>query len=252
VRVGWLADSAGVRGGAELTSAEFRAAVPEGVEVVDCPHGAVIEGLDVYVIQNCVLYDMADLEAVRIENVVKYWHDVGPHLQPEVRQWLDVNASSICCSPLQAKFMEPATTVVGHVPPPVNLSRFEDAAARQNGNRKGSVSVGSWRNYGKAPHRVAEWGAQNGGVDFYGGGMFAPGESREIPYESMPELLASYERFVFLPSVLEPFGRVVAEAWAAGCEIVTNDLVGAKWWITERPEAIETAAEDFWKVVLDS
>jgi glycosyltransferase involved in cell wall biosynthesis len=82
--------------------------------------------------------------------------------------------------------------------------------------------------------------------------MFAPGESREIPYESMPELLASYERFVFLPSVLEPFGRVVAEAWAAGCEIVTNDLVGAKWWITERPEAIESAAEDFWRVVLDA
>jgi glycosyltransferase involved in cell wall biosynthesis len=134
----------------------------------------------------------------------------------------------------------------------VNLSRFEEAAARQNGNRKGSVSVGSWRNYGKAPHRVAEWGAANGGVDFYGGGMFAPGASREIPYESMPELLASYERFVFLPSVLEPFGRVVAEAWGAGCEIVTNDLVGAKWWITERPEAIETAAEDFWKVVLDA
>jgi hypothetical protein len=28
--------------------------------------------------------------------------------------------------------------------------------------------------------------------------------------------------------------------------------VGAKWWITERPEAIETAAEDFWRVVLDA
>ena len=41
--------------------------------------------------------------------------------------------------------------------------------------------------------------------------------------------------------VLEPFGRVVAEAWAAGLEIVTNDLVGAKYWITEKPEAIETA-----------
>jgi hypothetical protein len=42
----------------------------------------------------------------------------------------------------------------------------------------------------------------------------------------------------------------VAEAWAAGCAIVTNELVGAGYWIQENPEAIETAAEDFWKVVL--
>jgi hypothetical protein len=251
VRVGWLADSAGVLGGAELTSAEFKAAAPDGVEIVDCPHGAVIEGLDAYVIQNCVMYERDELEVLSGEYITKYWHDVGPHLQAGVHDWLATYAGMIFCSPLQAEFMvhDPGEVCI---PPPVNLSRFEQAAASSNGNRKGSVSVGSWRNYGKAPHRVAEWGAQNGGVDFYGGGMFAPGESREIPYESMPELLASYERFVFLPSVLEPFGRVVAEAWAAGCEIVTNDLVGAKWWITERPEAIETAAEDFWRVVLDA
>jgi hypothetical protein len=249
-RVGWLADSGGIVGGAELTTAEFRAAVPDGVEIVDCPHGAVIEGLDRYVIQNCVMYERDELECIAGEHITKFWHDVGPHVQVGVHDWLATNANPICCSPLQADFM--GLEGVPYIPPPVDLSRFEEAAARQNGNRKGSVSVGSWRNYGKAPHRVAEWGAQNGGVDFYGGGMFAPGASREIPYESMPELLASYERFVFLPSVLEPFGRVVAEAWAAGCEIVTNDLVGAKWWITKRPEAIETAAEDFWRVVLDS
>jgi glycosyltransferase involved in cell wall biosynthesis len=61
-------------------------------------------------------------------------------------------------------------------------------------------------------------------------------------------LLASYKTFVFLPSVIEPFGRVVAEAYAAGCEIVTNNLVGARDWITEKPDALESAAEDFWKV----
>jgi glycosyltransferase involved in cell wall biosynthesis len=66
----------------------------------------------------------------------------------------------------------------------------------------------------------------------------------------MPALLARYETFVFLPTVIEPFGRLVAEAWAAGCRIVTNDLVGAKYWIQNDPDAIETAAEDFWKLVL--
>jgi hypothetical protein len=32
----------------------------------------------------------------------------------------------------------------------------------------------------------------------------------------MPALLAQYETFVHLPIVIEPFGRLVAEAWAAG------------------------------------
>jgi hypothetical protein len=61
-RVGWLADKAGYVGGAELTTAEFRAAAPEGVEIVDCPPGAVVKGCDRYVIQNCVLYTPKDLD----------------------------------------------------------------------------------------------------------------------------------------------------------------------------------------------
>jgi glycosyltransferase involved in cell wall biosynthesis len=71
-----------------------------------------------------------------------------------------------------------------------------------------------------------------------------------VAQDDMPALLARYERFVFLPVVIEPFGRLVAEAWASGCEVVTNGLVGAGYWIAEDPEAIETAAVDFWKVVL--
>lgn len=136
------------------------------------------------------------------------------------------------------------------IPPPVDLERFEEAASRVNGNRKGNVCAGSWRNHGKAPLKAAEWAVSRGGVDFYGGGPLAPPRSSEVPYERMPDLLARYERFVFLPSVLEPFGRTVAEAWAAGCEIVTNRLVGAAYWLEENPDAIRTAGEDFWRVVL--
>jgi glycosyltransferase involved in cell wall biosynthesis len=66
----------------------------------------------------------------------------------------------------------------------------------------------------------------------------------------MHALLAQYETFVFLPTVIEPFGRLVVEAWAAGCRIVTNNLVGAKWWIENEPGKLDTAAQDFWRVVL--
>jgi hypothetical protein len=248
MRVGWLADVPDLPGGAEFTQQEFRDAAPEGVEVVDCPPGNVDPTCDRYVIHNCVQYTLTDLEQINeAAPVVKFWHDVGPWVPTECRQWLDEHASYICCSPMQAEHMGIEAYVI---PPPVNLERFSRAGARVNGHRVGAVCVGSWRNYGKAPHKVAQWAAQNEPVDFYGGGFLAPPGSEEIAQEKMPDLLARYETFVFLPTVIEPFGRVVAEAWAAGCKIVTNELVGAGYWVQENPEAIESAAEDFWAIVL--
>ena len=68
------------------------------------------------------------------------------------------------------------------IPPPVDLDRFARAAEGVNGDRSGVVSVGSWRNYGKAPHKVAEWAASNGvHVDFFGGGFLAGGSRQASP-----------------------------------------------------------------------
>ena len=57
MKVGWLADSFELRGGAELTQEEFRAAAPAGVEVVSCPARparARSPDCDVVCIHNCV------------------------------------------------------------------------------------------------------------------------------------------------------------------------------------------------------
>lgn len=247
MRVGWLVDEAPYVGGAELTQTEFRAAAPDGVEIVDCPPGSVDDSCDVYAVHNCVTYTVQDLQPIRAARAIKYHNDVGSWLEPSVRESLDKHAIAVCCSPLQAEFMRLDDAVV--IPPPVNLARFENAAASVNGDRSGTVCVASWRNMGKGALSVVEWAAENGPVDFFGDGPFAPNGSRPVSYESMPSLLAYYETFVFLPTVIEPFGRVVAEAWAAGCELVINDLVGAKWWITNHPEALETASRDFWEVI---
>jgi hypothetical protein len=248
MRIGWLVDDPEHPGGAELTQAEFRDAAPDGVEIIDCPPGKIdYYGCDRYVIQNCMRYSADELKALTGFPIIKFWHDVGPWMDPEARDFLDRAALNICCSPIQAEHMGIDAICI---PPPVDLDRFADAGARVNGSRAGACCVGSWRNYGKAPHKVLEWARGNGGVDFYGGGPLAPPDAREIAYEAMPALLAQYKTMVFLPVVLEPFGRVVAEAWAAGCEIVTNGLVGARYWIEEDPKAIETAGEDFWRVVL--
>jgi len=250
MRVGWLADEATLTGGAELTQAEFKVAAPDGVEIVDCPAEGVDPTCDLYVVHNCVGYERdRDFNWPGHKPVVKYWHDVGPHLQEGVKDWLNTNARPVCCSPVQADYMGLRDAVC--IPPPVDLSRFEQVAASVNGDRAGFVSVGSWRNYGKAPHKAQEWGQANGhSIDFYGDGMFRPVGSEGVPYDEMPALLARYKTFVFLPMVLEPFGRLVVEAWAAGCEVITNNLVGARYWIERDPDAIETAAEDFWAVVL--
>jgi len=247
-RVGWLVDYTDAPGGAELTQAEFRAAAPDGVEVVDLAPGTY-ETCDRYVIQNCVRYPIDDLTMLERKPVFKYWHDVGPWLTDDVHAWLATNATPICCSPIQAAHMGLDDAVC--IPPPVDLTRFEEAASRVNGGRQGAVCIGSWRNHGKAPHKAAEWAEQNNrAVEFFGEGAWAPPSAKPVLYEHMPMLLASYETFVFLATVLEPFGRLVAEAWAAGCEVVTNNLVGARWWIENDPAAMDTAAKDFWKVVL--
>ena len=56
MRIGWLHDPVKYVGGAELSGREFRAAAPEGVEVVDCPPGGIETGLDTYVAHNVTRY----------------------------------------------------------------------------------------------------------------------------------------------------------------------------------------------------
>lgn len=234
MRCGWLADP-GNQGGAELTQAEFKATAPDGVEVVDCPPGDVERGLDVYVVHNHLTYSPDDLRWVR-GRVVRYFHDMRPQLvlNPDVE---------VFCSPLQRDRFG-ANGKSHTIPPPVNQQPFRDAAESAQ-ERTGAVSVASWANPAKAPHLAAEWGT----VDFFGGGAFAPPGSPVVAYEDMPRLLAAYETFVFLPTAVEPFGRLVVEAHAAGCRIVTNRLVGARWYIEQAPVLLENAAERFWEVV---
>ena len=251
LRVGWLHDGSnedGTRGGAELTADEFRAAAPSGIEIVDCPRGEVVPDLDRYVAHNVVFYSRDDLRVAR--PLVKYWHDVGPHLHPDVVEDLRANATHICCSPLQRDSLGLEAELV---PPAVPLETFRAAAASRNGaDRSGAISLGPWMNHGKHPRLVMEWANSQGGtsaIDFYGAGPLAPPGARAVDYEFMPMLLARYETLVHLPLVLEPFGRCVVEAWAAGCQVITNRLVGSRWWIEESPSGLESAAEDFWKVV---
>lgn len=248
--VGWLADRGthdGMLGGAEYTAQELLAAKPEGVEVVDCPPGAVTRGLDVYVVHNCWTYTRQDLRALRDGPVVRFVHD---HRGPG-----PVDASSdklrIFYSPLQRD----RVGLAGHlIPAPIDLERF---APPEGVERSGPVTIGTFGHMGKGPHLLAEWAQRQGEtLVIYGHGPCVP-QAACIDYrgpiapEAIPATLWQFRRFVHLPTEVEAFGRGVVEAWAAGCELVINENCGCLHWIRNDPAAIETAAAEFWGVVLD-
>lgn len=258
MRVAWLADRSNTDGtgpgGAEFTQAEFAQAAPKDVEVVYVARDRLedAEGCDVACVFNVALYGPETVEALKGKRLVRYWNDVCPHGSAKLTRWLLTNSTNVFCSPLHHErfpWRNGNSLEYRLIPPPVNLEPFRQAASAADG-RSGAVSVAPWRGWGKTPELVQEWAAQNGGCDFYGGGQMAPPGSAPVPYNQMPELLARYDRFVYLPTMLEPFCRLVVEAWAAGCRVVTNELVGARWWIENDPAALETAATDFWGVVL--
>lgn len=257
MRVGWLQDDHGYFGGAEMTAAEFRAAAPEHVVIVDCPSGdEVFPSCEVYLVHNAVQYSAEQLERnLAGVRVIKYAHDLFLHDFHGSREWLAQHAEWIFCSPGQRDQMLNRLGVSGEVvPPALNLVK-PSRQVRRNGERKGTVSIAQWRNPGKGARQLAEWALANGPVDVYGPGDFAPGGSGvihhgEIDPQVVPTTLMGYERFAFLPVDYEPFCRTAVEAYYAGCELVINDLIGARYYLEEDPAALETAAADLWSRVM--
>jgi hypothetical protein len=243
VRVAWLHDETSAVGGAELTAAEFLAVAPVEVVEVAPDQLELAAGCDRAVLHNVVSYPPDTIPKLGEIPVTKYHHDVGPHVHPQLAQDIYEHANHVFCSPLQASHMGFPDGVC--IPPALDLDPFRRAAERA-GERRGAVTVGAWMNWGKSPERAREVAPD---VEFYGSGPCAPAGSVAVDYEAMPDLLSRYRTFIHLPSVLEPFGRAVVEAWASGCQIVTNRLVGARHWIENEPLKLETAANDFWEVV---
>ena len=235
MRVGWLVDDPGYVGGAELTMAEFRDAAPGGIEVIDCPPGGVVDGLDVYVLGNCRSYASEELP---VADAWVYHHDLTPVPLPGKR------IRHIYCSPLQRERMKGAGECI---PPAIDLGAFHHYASQDH--RHGSCCVGRMA-YGKGLELLAEYPEP---VDVYSSVPFiTEGNARyQGKTADVAATLAQYQRFVFLPTALEPCGRSVLEAWAAGLDLVVNRNVGAIYWIEQEPEALRTASADFWELIVN-
>ncbi len=69
-----------------------------------------------------------------------------------------------------------------------------------------------------------------------------------VPYDEMPALLNQYQAVVVAPAMLHAFGRLVSEAMACGCEVITNNRVGAMSY-RDPVAASRKSNKAFWRVV---
>jgi glycosyltransferase involved in cell wall biosynthesis len=231
-------------------------AVPSTITTIFGDGSATSDEVDVWVVNNCVTYGPEWIERFGDKPVVKYINDAWPHGDPDLKRWLLDNARLVSCSPAHADWWRNRGVETEVCPPAMNLQAFRDA--RQD-EREGTVWLGAFTNHAKGIELAVEWAHNTRTpVDFYGSGPLAPRESElvrvhpPVAHEDVPALLGRSERLVFLPTGFEPFGRVVAEAWAAGCEVVTNELVGARHYLKHDPVALDRAARTFWDLVCDT
>lgn len=251
MNVAVLADAGnadGTIGGAELTMREFILSAPDTITLVDD-----LAAAEAVVIGNCVTFDPSILPGLRGKHVIRYHNDLARHEARELRWWLEDHALHVFTSPLHQRLYG-LDGAWPNIPPAVDLDAF-----RPNGEleREGACAIAPWQNTGKGQQLVKEWSENHEPVDVYGGGPFIPhgpmlNVEGPIPPGEVAATLWRYERFVHLPTAPEPFGRAVVEAWAAGCELIVNRLVGALHYIENEPEKLTTASADFWSLVTDA
>ena len=261
--IGWLHDDMGMIGGAELSSDALRAAAPDWVDgTIYCPPHKRPPKVDAFVVQNCILYGKQWISALQRVPVIKGNRDIWYAGSITLRRWLLRNAKLLTFNSPMAEqaFGKSYTAPVEIMPPPLVLDAFR-AAARPESEREGAVFVGRIEP-GKGVHRAIDWALDNNiPLDVYGGIAvpyvdWSEGEGLvrycgEAPYAAIPEIMGRAKYFVLLPTRVEPFGRTVGEAWAAGCELIVNEHVGAMWWIENRPEDVGRGAEMFWNAAAE-
>lgn len=258
MRIGWIKDIRGYEGGAELEAAYLEETAPDWAEIVFCPADNIATDVDAYVIHNCMNYSGGLVATLEKQNkpVIKRVYDVWQAGNHDLRNWLLTQSAAVIFSsyPHFELFGWPVKAPKYIIPAALNLQPFI-AARDDSKEREGVIWLGRLER-GKGLENVSAWADENGlEVDVYGYGSLQNQISKplnyigEVDYCDVPELLASYEKFVFLPDAFEPFSRTTVEAWAAGCEMVVNGNVGAVSWIQVDSVGVMQGAAMFWDIV---
>jgi glycosyltransferase involved in cell wall biosynthesis len=263
VKIGWLQQNINIKGGAEMSCSALRENAPSGVEIVHCPaRYRPPRDVDVFVIQNSTDYSAQWIQELALKKVVRHVRDPWFAGDAQLRRWLLDNADLLLfSSELQRNdiqerygFDRPSKCI----PVPVRLKPFKEAAQDE---RRGSVFVGRCDVY-KGASEAVNWALRTGEeLALIGDNKYMHFGSLPpyikfmglVPYAQMPSILGKAARLVTFPNWTEAFGRSVVEAWAAGCEIVANERVGAVEWIRDAPKRLGYAGpiSEFWDAVME-
>lgn len=258
MRIGYLKDPGmGIIGGAELSADALVAAAPAGVEMLYVPPGEEpAQECDAFVVFNCAKYEADAKRYLEGKPVIRRVADYWQHGDEDLRAWMLERAKRLVflSKPHYENFPHACGTKVELCPPPIDMERFEKAKSASI-HREDFLWMGQMFAH-KGLQEAILWAESNGvRVDFFGEGPLRPRESRfcrfggQVPHEDVPDLMATYEAFLHIPSWVEPFGRAVVEAMAAGCKLYINNNVGAMWWLQNDIDAVRDGAGRFWKIV---
>jgi len=266
-------------GGAEISLREHLAAAPPGVTVdVALPDSPVdLKNYDTVVLVNLrpsgglgetSEYRWAQLWIDRLRgyrgHVVRLEYDVHPCTYRDAR-CIDVNApvwshcdceslirrtfeklynlcdTVIFQSPLHRRAINHMIAIKGprqiEISSPVDFDRFRPIVPFEERKRAALITGDAQR---VAPDAVALAEAEGFPVEFV--------EYLSVPYEQMPDLLNQYQAVVVAPAMLHALGRLSIEAMACGCQVITNNRVGAMSW-PDPVAASRNSNAAFWHVV---
>lgn len=263
LRVGWVVDDrAPVIGGADLCVDDLVEAKPGEVEIVPCPSRNIDPTVDLYAVHNVVSYNAEAIKQLAAKPVVKLVYEqwwVGDDI---LRAWLLENAevAIFLSQPHLDQFPWPVK-VPTLIQPTIHnhLDRFDPSRwPLGDRERAGVMWMAQMTGAHKGLPEAVAWAETNEQVvDFYGDGHIPKPQSRYAVYKGekppavVPSIMAEYERFLFLPTVLDVCSRTIFEAHRAGLDLVVNENVGALWWLDNEPDAIGTGAARFWNTILD-
>lgn len=260
INVGWMVDSGVPRAGMVLSVEAFEDAMPRGFVLTHCTPDKrpyAYQDIDIYV-THADLFDRRWIELMKHKPVMAHRHG-GWHMgDPVMRRWILDNANLITWnSPKQRElFRYPVHSPESFVPLPIDVARFQEAAARYDGEREGMIFYGLICP-AKGISYAMDWALRhNASIDFYGEHFLRRDDPIVPPcsycgpvdYEDIPDLLAHYKDFIFLPQEPDLYSRTVVEAHASGLGLILGgDVKALMDWIDL--DACQRAAQTFWEKV---
>lgn len=266
-------------GGAELSLRDHIAAAPPGVtvDVVLPDDPVVLKDYDIVVLSNlrptgglgeAAEYRWAQQWIERLRGyrgyAIKLEHDVHPCTYRDARcidfdsmEWRACDCTSsiprvfeelynlcdavVFLSPLHRRVINHIIQIKTRrqytIGCPVDFTRFRSMTPFNERKHAALITGDAIR---VAPEAVALAEAKGYPVEYV--------DYLSVPYDEMPALLNCYQAVVVAPVMLHAFGRLVTEAMACGCQVITNDRVGALSY-SDPVAASRNSNAAFWRVV---